>query len=89
MAAGFVFGKVLLRRDRRKWILILGITATALFFALRGINLCGNGLPMVHGTQKPASGLDLAELSIRGRRLITSRLCKSMVSLLDQKRRCV
>ena len=44
MASGFVFGKVLLRPDRRKWILMLGITATALFFLLRGINLYGNGI---------------------------------------------
>jgi len=48
MAAGFAFGSVLLRPDRRKWILTLGISATVLFFALRGFNLYGNsiaGLP--------------------------------------------
>jgi uncharacterized membrane protein len=44
MALGFVFGKLLLRADRRKWILILGISATILFFALRGFNLYGNGI---------------------------------------------
>ena len=44
MAAGFAFGKLLLRPDRRKWILWLGITATALFFVLRAINLYGNGV---------------------------------------------
>src|SRR5581483_5460313 len=44
MAAGFAFGKLLLRPDRRKWILTLGICATALFFCLRGINLYGNGI---------------------------------------------
>jgi uncharacterized membrane protein len=44
MAAGFAFGTVLLRPDRRKWILTLGIAATALFFALRGFNLYGNGI---------------------------------------------
>jgi uncharacterized membrane protein len=44
MAAGFAFGKLLLRPDRRKWILTLGISATALFFVLRGINLYGNGI---------------------------------------------
>jgi uncharacterized membrane protein len=44
MATGFVFGKLLLRPDRRKWILTLGIAATALFFVLRGINLYGNGI---------------------------------------------
>lgn len=48
MAAGFAFGSLLLRPDRRKWILALGISATALFFVLRGVNLYGNstaGLP--------------------------------------------
>ena len=44
MAAGFAFGSLLLRPDRRKWILTLGISATALFFVLRGFNLYGNGI---------------------------------------------
>lgn len=44
MAAGFAFGSLLHRGDRRKWILTLGITATALFFGLRLINLYGNGI---------------------------------------------
>ena len=44
MAVGFAFGKLLLRSDRRKWTLILGIAATILFFVLRGINLYGNGV---------------------------------------------
>jgi len=44
MATGFAFGKLLLRPDRRKWILTIGICATALFFVLRGINLYGNGI---------------------------------------------
>jgi len=44
MAAGFAFGNLLHRPDRRKWILTLGITATALFFVLRGLNLYGNGI---------------------------------------------
>jgi uncharacterized membrane protein len=44
MALGFAFGKLLLRPDRRKWILNIGIAATALFFVLRGINLYGNGI---------------------------------------------
>jgi len=44
MASGFAFGSLLLRPDRRKWILTLGITATALFFVLRGFNLYGNGI---------------------------------------------
>jgi uncharacterized membrane protein len=43
MASGFAFGTVLLRPDRRKWILTLGISMTALFFLLRGFNLYGNG----------------------------------------------
>ena len=44
MAAGFAFGTVLLRPDRRKTILTLGVVATALFFVLRGINFYGNGI---------------------------------------------
>jgi uncharacterized membrane protein len=44
MAAGYAFGSLLLRPDRRKCILTLGISATLLFFILRGINLYGNGV---------------------------------------------
>ena len=44
MATGFAFGRLLLRPDRRKWILTLGISATMLFFLLRGFNLYGNGI---------------------------------------------
>ena len=44
MAAGFAFGSLLHRPDRRKWILRIGISATALFFVLRAINLYGNGI---------------------------------------------
>jgi uncharacterized membrane protein len=44
MAAGFAFGSLVLRPDRRKWILTLGISATALFFELRGLNVYGNGI---------------------------------------------
>jgi uncharacterized membrane protein len=44
MAAGFAFGKLLLRHDHRKWILMLGVAATALFFVLREINAYGNGI---------------------------------------------
>jgi uncharacterized membrane protein len=44
MALGFAFGSLLLRPDRRKWILTLGIAATTLFFVLRGLNLYGNGI---------------------------------------------
>jgi len=44
MAVGFAFGKLLLRTDRRKWLLTLGMSTTVLFFVLRGINLYGNGV---------------------------------------------
>ncbi len=44
MALGFAFGSVLLRPDRRKWLLTLGICTTALFLVLRGLNLYGNGI---------------------------------------------
>jgi uncharacterized membrane protein len=44
MAAGFAFGSLLSQPDRRKWILTIGISATALFFLLRGINSYGNGI---------------------------------------------
>src|SRR5882762_2362030 len=44
MATGFAFGSLLLRPDRRKWILTLGISATILFFVLRGLNSYGNGI---------------------------------------------
>ncbi len=44
MAVGFAFGSLLLRTDRRKWILTLGICATTLFFVLRVFNSYGNGV---------------------------------------------
>jgi uncharacterized membrane protein len=44
MAAGFAFGSLLHRPDRRKWILGIGISATLFFFVLRAINLYGNGI---------------------------------------------
>ena len=44
MASGFAFGSLLLRPDRRKWILALGISATTLFFVLRILNSYGNGI---------------------------------------------
>ncbi len=44
MAAGYAFGTVLQRPDRRKGTLVLGVTMTALFFVLRGFNLYGNGV---------------------------------------------
>jgi uncharacterized membrane protein len=44
MAAGFAFGTLLLRQDRRTWTLRTGICAMALFVVLRAINLYGNGI---------------------------------------------
>jgi uncharacterized membrane protein len=44
MAVGFAFGALMLRPDRRRWILTLGIGATVLFFLLRGPNVYGNGI---------------------------------------------
>ena len=44
MAAGYAFGAVLIRPDRRKWTLVVGVSATTLFFLLRGLNLYGNGV---------------------------------------------
>jgi uncharacterized membrane protein len=44
MAAGFAFGSLLLRPDRRHSVLTLGISATMLFFVLRLINFYGNGI---------------------------------------------
>jgi len=44
MAVGFAFGALMLRPDRRRWILTLGIGATVLFFLLRGLNVYGNGI---------------------------------------------
>jgi len=44
MATGFAFGSVLLRPDRGRTILTIGIVATVLFFVLRAINFYGNGI---------------------------------------------
>jgi len=54
MATGFAFGSLLLRPDRRKWILTLGVSATMLFFLLRGINLYGNGIAGPFGYARSA-----------------------------------
>jgi uncharacterized membrane protein len=43
MAAGYAFGALLERQDRRKWILRLGAALTLAFFVLRSLNLYGNG----------------------------------------------
>ncbi len=44
MASGFAFGALLIRPDRRKWILGLGIAATTSFFFLRIFSSYGNGV---------------------------------------------
>jgi len=44
MATGYAFGTVLQRPDRRKWTLALGLSMTALFLLLRGLNLYGNSV---------------------------------------------
>lgn len=56
MAAGFAFGNLLHRPDRRKLILTIGITATALFFVLRGLNLYGNGIAALGNGRAAAPG---------------------------------
>jgi len=43
MACGFAFGALLLRPNRRKWVLSLGVSMLLLFLVLRGFNLYGNG----------------------------------------------
>ncbi len=66
MAAGFAFGSLLLRPDRRKWILTLGFSMTALFFLLRGFNLYGNGtagFPFSVGPWSPQPTLSLTVIS--------------------------
>src|SRR6266700_1089946 len=66
MAAGFAFGALLLRPDRRKWILTLGFSMTALFFLLREFNLYGNGtagFPFSVGPWKPQPTLSLTVIS--------------------------
>jgi uncharacterized membrane protein len=66
MACGFAFGAILLRPDRRKWILTLGISMTALFLLLRGFNLYGNsssGVPFSVGPWSPQPTLSLSIIS--------------------------
>jgi uncharacterized membrane protein len=66
MAAGFAFGALLLRPDRRKWILTLGFSITALFFLLREFNLYGNGtagFPYSIGPWRPQPTLSLTVIS--------------------------
>jgi uncharacterized membrane protein len=66
MAAGFAFGAILLRPDRRKLMLTLGISMTALFLLLRGFNLYGNsmsGVPFSVGPWTPQPTLSLTVIS--------------------------
>ena len=66
MAAGFAFGAILLRPDRRKWILTLGISATLLFLILRGFNLYGNsgsGVPFSVGPWSKQPTVSLTVIS--------------------------
>jgi uncharacterized membrane protein len=66
MAAGFAFGSLLLRPDRRKWILTLGVSMTALFLLLRGFNLYGNstsGVPFSVGPWHVQPTLSLTVIS--------------------------
>ena len=44
MTAGFAFGSLLVRPDRRKLVLTLGTCSTVLFFVLRAFNFYGNGI---------------------------------------------
>jgi len=43
MAAGYAYGPILLRMDRRKVLFWSGLFTTLVFFVLRGFNLYGNG----------------------------------------------
>jgi len=66
MACGFAFGAILLWPDRRKWILTLGISMTALFLLLRGFNLYGNsssGVPFSVGPWSPQPTWSLTIIS--------------------------
>ena len=64
MASGFAFGTLLLRSDRRKWILTLGISMTALFLLLRGFNLYGNGVAGYPYSIGPWSGQPTVSLTV-------------------------
>jgi uncharacterized membrane protein len=57
MAAGYAFGRVLLKppAERNRWCLALGLGATALFLVLRGFNLYGNPAPW-SAAASPAGG---------------------------------
>jgi uncharacterized membrane protein len=66
MAAGYAFGTLLLRPDRRKIVLTLGVALTALFLLLRGFNLYGNGTagyPFSVGPWSPQKSVTLSVIS--------------------------
>jgi len=44
MAAGFAFGTLLLKPDRRRRVFMLGLALTTAFFVLRAVNIYGNGI---------------------------------------------
>jgi uncharacterized membrane protein len=70
MAVGYAMGVILERRDRRNWILRMGVTLTISFFVLRAVNLYGNGnadtptiFPWTTGPWKPQATLPLTVIS--------------------------
>jgi uncharacterized membrane protein len=56
MAAGYALGALLERQDRRRWILRLGVALTLAFFALRTVNLYGNGVAGVSSFSSSSVG---------------------------------
>jgi uncharacterized membrane protein len=56
MSAGYAYGPVLLRPDRRKVMLWTGLAITAAFFVLRGLNLYSNGYVSPNGMSAYAAG---------------------------------
>lgn len=56
MAAGYAFGPVLLRADRRKLIFALGAALTTTFFVLRIFHLYGNGIAALQPVDPDTAG---------------------------------
>jgi len=56
MAAGYAFGAVLLRPDRRKVIFAIGAALTIAFFVLRGFRLYGNGIASLQPVYPNSAG---------------------------------
>lgn len=56
MAAGYAFGALLIRPDRRKIVLALGAALTIAFFVLRGFGLYGNGIAGLHQVYPDSAG---------------------------------